>query len=162
MKKTTNVLKIVSCILISIYTLLARKFIFDTAWIMCQRFVQQDGKLVLAFDSVTPASIPYFIFSVIVILLGVATVLSLFRRAWIWSIIAGIEALALALTGSALNTDLAEVSTLINIFPSASQTALLRIMPAAAVLCVCSAVAYAVLCVITAQKQQSGATKKPN
>ena len=157
MKKATSILKILSCIFVSVYTFLACKSIFDMAWLLCQLFHLEDGGYVLAFDRVTSEAVAYFIFAAILFLLGVATVLSLFRRGWIWSVIAGIEALAMALIDATLDTGISEASMWYSLFPSMEAPTALRIIPTISILCVCLVTAYATLRIVAAKKQQNEA-----
>ena len=157
MKKATSILKILSCIFVSVYMFLACKSIFDMAWLLCQRFQLEDGGYVLAFDRVTSEAIPYFIFAAILFLLGVATVLSLFRRGWLWSVIAGIEALAMALIDATLDTGISEASMWCSLFQSMAAPTALRIIPTISILCVCLVAAYATLRIVAAKKQQTEA-----
>ena len=146
MNKIVNIFRIVTCISVSLYTALACWLCGKTAYYACYRMVPVgDGAHDLATVGITREAVPYIVVGVAVLLLGVASIVLLFRRGRLSACLSGGAAVACALLGMCIDTMLAETMLARYTLGITDLEAGLCVKPVAAWLCILTAVVYTVL-----------------
>jgi len=151
MKKTIKIFRILTCVLVAIYTVLVSYHIGEHARWTFFRISYVDSAYSLAFDSITAATWHYIIPGIIIIALFATTVVFLFRKGWIASIVAAVTTLTGAIYSLCVNTQLSEVGLWrepmrhLGIYDIKLW---LAIKPSLARLCILSALCYAALCTV--------------
>ena len=156
MKKAIGVFRIVTCILISLYTLLVCRHMAQNARYMCYKITPVGEEYVMGFDSITPEAWFFIGSGVGLLALGAVAVVFLFRKGRTAAIVAGLAVITSAVYGVCLNTQLAEVMLWREFMRWLSVedalAASLSVKPTLAVLCIAAAVCYAVLYLVSYKK----------
>ena len=108
MKYAVNISRIVACVAVSLYTLLACFHLGEEAHYKCMRFVPVDEALALESDRITPEAWPYIISAVGLLVLCTVAMIFLFRKGRLAAIIAELAIVTSAIYGMSLNTMLSE------------------------------------------------------
>lgn len=149
MKKAIGVSRIVTCILISLYTLLVCRNVAQTTQYLCYRITPVGEEYVMGFDSITPEAWFFIGSGVVLLALGAVAVVFLFRKGRAAAVVAGLAVITSAVFGVCLNTQLADVMLWREFMRWLSLedalAASLSVKPTLAVLCIAAAVCYAVL-----------------
>ena len=99
-----------TCILASLYTLLACYNVAQTARYLCYRITPVGEEYVMGFDSITAEAWMFIISGVLLLALGAVTVVFLFRKGIPSAVVACAATLTSAIYGMSLNTMLSEVT----------------------------------------------------
>ncbi len=159
MKTTVKFFRIVTCILASLYTLLACWHVAQTALYMCYRITSVGDEYAMGFDSITPEAWFYIISGVALLALCAVAMIFLFRRGWLSALIAGVSILASAIYGMCLNTMLSEftlwreIVRVLKIYGMGNMH--LSVKNVLALLSILSAVCYFVLYIISYKKSSN-------
>ena len=159
MKLAVNISRIVTCILASLYTLLACWHVAQTARYMCYRITPVGEKYVMGFDSITPEAWLFIISGVVLLALGAVTVVFLFRKGILSAVIAATATVASAIYGMSLNTMLSEVTLwreIMRVFKLyGMDVACVSIKNVLGLLIILSAICYFVLYIISYKKSSN-------
>lgn len=160
MNIAVKIFRIVTCIVMSLYTLLACYNVAQTTQYLCYRITPVGEEYVMGFDSI-PAEAWFYIASGVVLLaLGAVTVVFLFRKGIPSAVVACAATLTSAIYGMCLNTMLSEVTLwreivrVLKIYGMG--TMYLSIKNVLALLSILSVVCYFVLYIIAYKKHQTG------
>lgn len=157
MKKATSISRIVTCVMASLYTLLACFHLGEEARYKCMKIMPNaDDAYELMFDRITPEAWFFIGSGVGLLALGAVAVVFLFRKGRTAAIVAGLAVITSAVYGVCLNTQLSEVMLWREFMRWLSVedalAASLSVKPTLAVLCIAAAVCYAVLYLVSYKK----------
>ena len=156
MKTTVKFFRIVTCILASLYTLLACWHVAQTARYMCYRITPVGEEYVMGFDSITPEAWLFIISGVVLLALCAVAEVFLFRKGIPSAVVACAATLTSAIYGMCLNTMLSEVTLWREIVRALKiygmGTMYLSIKNVLALLSILSAICYIVLYIIYCKK----------
>ena len=153
MKNAVKISRIVTCISVSLYTAFVCWLCGKSAYYACYRMVPVgDGAHDLATVGITREAVPYIGVGVAVLLLGIASVVLLFRRGRLSAWLSGGAAVACAAVGMGVDTVLAESMFARYTLGITDLEAGLCVKPVAAWLCILTAVVYTVLRLVELRK----------
>ena len=153
MKTSVKIFRILTCVFVAAYTLLVELNVLGETQYKCMKIVNDPaaGGYVLKFDRITGDAWLYIISGVVLLLLFASTVVFLFRKGWIASIVAAVTALTGAIYSVCINTQLSEVVLWREPMRRLGISDIelwLEIKPSLARLCIVLAVCYAALCTV--------------
>ena len=156
MNIAVKIFRIVTCIMMSLYTLLACYNVAQNARYMCYKITPAGEEYVMGFDSITPEAWFFIGSGVGLLALGSVAVVFLFRKGRTAAIVAGLAVITSAVFGVCLNTQLSEVMLWREFMRWLSLedalAASLSVKPTLAVLCIAAAVCYALLYLVSYKK----------
>ena len=157
MKKATSISRIVTCVIASLYTLLACFHLGEEARYKCMKIMPNaDDAYELMFDRITPEAWFDIISAVALLALCAVAEVFLFRKGISSAVIAATSTVASAIYGMSLNTMLSEFTLWREFMRWLSLedalAASLSVKPTLAVLCIAAAVCYAVLYLVSYKK----------
>ena len=159
MNIAVKIFRIVTCIVMSLYTLLACWHVAQTTQYLCYRITPVGEKYVMGFDSITAEAWLFIVSGIVLLALGTVTVVFLLRKGIPSAVIACAATLTSAIYGMCLNTMLSEftlwreIVRVLKIYGMG--TMYLSIKNVLALLSILSVVCYFVLYIIAYKKHQT-------
>ena len=159
MKRTVNILRVAACVSVSLYTVFACYLCGQTANYSCMKIlVDENGAYYAATGGITREAVPFIVVAAVLVLLGVASVVLMFRRGRLATCLSGAAAVVSAILGMCTDTRLAEIMfaryTLGLTNLRWDSGVLLSFKPMTADLCICATVVYVILFLIAYRKQR--------
>lgn len=152
MKLAVKISRIVTCVLVSLYTLLMCCHVAQNVRYACYRITQVGEEYVMGFDSITPKAWFFIGSGVGLLALGAAAVVLLFRKGRLSAVVACAATLISAIYGMCLNTQPAEAVLWREFMRWLSVedalAASLSVKPMAAGMCALAAVVYTAFCLV--------------
>ena len=155
MNKAVKIARIVTMTFFSVYTFLICWHGAETSYLKCLKIegvkAGESTEYKFVFDSITADALFYGISSIILLLLGVASIVFLFRSTRLFVALAGVSIVTSAVFGVCLNTQVSErmvwVSLLhrLGIYGPSAVHLYLAIKPMLAYMCILSMICYSVL-----------------
>lgn len=158
MKRAVKIVRIIMCVCVSLYTLYTYLVAGYTARMKCMRIdLGRDGYR-LTFDDLNKDAVFYIVFAMLLLLLGVACIILLFRTSRTCGILTGVFAVLSVVLGVCLDTRLAEYTLFRNLLGSllGRQTAVnisMSIKTILGRLCILTAICYVALLLTALHKQ---------
>ena len=164
MKTSVKIFRILTCIFVSLYTVLVSYHIGDHAKYSCMKIMTDfsDGKIKfwLEFDHITGEAWFYIISGVALVALFAVAIVFLFRKGLVPTIVSPLSILIASIYSLSINTQLSEVTLWreplrrLGVMPEQRVDACLSIKPGLARLCIILAVCYFILSFIQHKKSQ--------
>lgn len=159
MKRVVRILRIVACAAVSLYTVYTCYLCGQMAYTCCMDIrIDESGAYYAAVSGITREAVPYIAVAAVLLLLGIASVVLMFRRGWLAAILSGATAVATAILGMCTNTMLCEIMfaryTLGVARSSRGADAWILFKPMTALFCICAAVGYVILYFIAYRQQR--------
>lgn len=159
MKKAIGISRIVTCILISLYTLMVCRHMAQNARYMCYKITPVGEEYVMGFDSITPEAWFFIGSGVGLLALGAVAEVFLFRKGIPSAVIAATATVASAIYGMSLNTMLSEFTLwreIMRVFKLyGMDVACVSIKNVLGLLSILSAICYFVLYIISYKKSSN-------
>ena len=162
MKTALKTLRIVMCVIVSFYTVYLCIHVGRTAYLKGQVMQENpDGAFELVWSGINHEVVLYISVGLLILLLGVASAFLLFKNGRIFAAVASVCAIACALLGIFLNTELSEYMFMKYQLgmPRIPVEAALSVKPLLARLCIYTAVLYVVLHLILYYRQRKEETR---
>lgn len=158
MKRAVKISRIVTCATAALYTAFVCYLCGQMAYRYCVKILMDDsGAYYSDVSGITPEAVPHIVAGAVLLLLGAASIVLLFRRGRLSACLSGGAAVACAMLGMCTDTKLAEVMfaryTLGMDRLNWDVEALLSFKPMAARFCILAAVVYVVLCLVAYRKK---------
>ena len=157
MKTALKILRIVMCVIVSFYTVYLCINVGRTAYLKGQVMQKNpDGAFELVWSGINHEVVLYISVGLLILLLGAVSAFLLFKNGRIFAAVASVCAIACALLGIFLNTELSEYMFMKYQFgmPRIPVEAALSVKPLLAGLCIYTAVLYVVLHLILYYRQR--------
>ena len=162
MKTALKILRIVMCVIVSFYTVYLCIHVGRTAYLKGQVMqMNPDGSFELVWSGINHEVVLYISVGLLILLLGVASAFFLFKNGRIFAVVASVCAIACALLGISLNTELSEYMFMKYQLgmPRIPVEVALSVKPLLARLCIYTAVLYVVLYLILYYRQRKEETR---